>query len=158
MYNTIKDTRILTRWAGEPYEETQGDGVIIDDSAGLDNVFHNNNIYNNEEDGMENQLVTTVDAECNWWGNVSGPFGVGGVGSGDPVQGDVDFVDWLLSPAPDGTCYSFASIIDSCMSVKNHGQFVSCIARKTNKLLRDGEITEKDAAAIIKWAARAYIF
>ena len=98
MYNTIKDTKLLTRWAGETYEETQGDGVIIDDSAGLDNVFHNNNIYNNDDDGMENQLATTVDAECNWWGHYSGPDDGIGAGLGDAVNGDIDFGPWLALP------------------------------------------------------------
>ncbi len=93
-YNTITKTKLLTRWAGETYEETQGDGVIIDDSAGVENVFNNNNIYNNDDDGMENQTSTTVDAEDNWWGASDGPSGYG-PGSGDAVSDNVDFDPWL---------------------------------------------------------------
>jgi hypothetical protein len=98
MYNTIKDTKLLTRWAGETYEETQGDGVIIDDSAGPDNVFNYNNIYNNDDDGMENQSAFLVDAECNWWGHYSGPGG-DGAGLGDAVKGNIYFDPWLILPA-----------------------------------------------------------
>ena len=132
--------------------------MFIDDDAGAGNEFHNNNIYNNRDDGMEEQAGYSVDATCNWWGNVSGPSGPG---SGDGVSGNVLFAPWLLSPTPGGTCYPFAtfdSIIASCAeSTKNHGQFVGCVSRKTNKLLRDGDITEKDAAAIIRWVALGYI-
>jgi len=155
--NTIAGTTVLTLWESSPWEETQADGVFIDDDAGTGNEFHYNNIYNNDSDGMENQIATTVDATCNWWGNVSGPSG-DGPGSGDAVHGDVSFVGWLLSPAPGGSCYLFADIVDQCADAKNHGQFVNCVARRTNKLLRDGYITEKDAAAIMSWAALAYIF
>ena len=97
IYNTIKDTKMLTRWAGETYEETQGDGVIIDDSAGDYNVFHNNNIYNNHGDGMENQSVYSVAATCNWWGHYLGPSGDGS-GLGDAVIGDIVFDPWLKLP------------------------------------------------------------
>lgn len=122
---------------------------------------HFNNIYNNTNRGMFNRSwrpAYEVNGECNWWGNVSGPSGFGD-GSGDFVSSNVDFEPWLLSPAPDGTCYSFATlIIDPCAtSAKNHGQFVSCVARKTNKLLRDGFITEKEAAAIISWIAASLV-
>jgi len=38
-----------------------------------------------------------VNAECNWWGAVDGPSGVGS-GSGDAVSGYVDFEPWLVNP------------------------------------------------------------
>lgn len=94
--NTITGTTILTRWVGEDYEQTEGDGVLIADDAGTGNVFNCNKIYNNAEYGMENQTATSVDATYNWWGSASGPGGVGG-GSGDEVSANVDFFPWLLS-------------------------------------------------------------
>jgi len=94
--NTITGTTILTRWTGQPYEETQGDGVFIDDDAGTGNVFHYNNIYGNTDDGMENQIATMIDAENNWWGCAAGPSNPGC----DTVVGNVDFTPWLTSPVP----------------------------------------------------------
>jgi len=92
-YNTIKDTKSLTLGS-----ETQADGVFINDDAGTGNVFHNNNIYNNDDDGMENQTTYLVDATCNWWGHYSGPGGEG-PGTGDAVSINVDFDPWLALPA-----------------------------------------------------------
>ena len=97
MYNTIKGTKWLTLWVGRPWEETQADGVFIDDDAGTGNVFNNNNIYNNEDDGMEDQ-VSSADATCNWWGHYTGPGG-DGFGLGDAVNGNVEFAPWLVLPA-----------------------------------------------------------
>ncbi|HDZ25890.1 hypothetical protein LCGC14_0841580 [marine sediment metagenome] len=155
-YNTIKDTKVATFWAGRPWEETQADGVFLDSDAGTGNEFHKNNINNNDDDGMESQTSVTVDATCNWWGSVSGPSGIGG----DGVRGNVNFTPWLLSSAPDGSCYPFTEILDiieNCANAKNHGQFVSCVTRKINKLLREEEITKEDADAIISWAKDEYI-
>ncbi len=95
--NTITGTTELTFWEGESYEETQADGVFIDDDAGSGNVFTCNRIHDNDGDGMENQTAYMVDAENNWWGSDTGPGGVGG-GSGDEVSANVDYFPWLLSP------------------------------------------------------------
>jgi parallel beta-helix repeat protein len=93
--NTITGTTSLTLWAGSVWEETQADGVFIDDDAGTGNVFHQNNIYNNDGDGMEDQ-VSWADATCNWWGHYTGPNGLG-TGIGDAVYG-VSFDPWLALP------------------------------------------------------------
>jgi parallel beta-helix repeat protein len=90
--NIITGTSILTRWEGQPYEETQGDGVFIDDDADTGNVFHDNSIYGNADDGMENQVTTTtVDASGNWWGTNT-PAGVAA-----EVSAYVDYTPWLDS-------------------------------------------------------------
>jgi len=95
--NIVAHTAILTRWQGQPNEETQGDGIFIDDDAGIDNVFHYNSIYGNADDGMENQVTTTtVNAEYNWWGDSSGPSGLG-PGSGDSVSANVDYDPWSVA-------------------------------------------------------------
>jgi parallel beta-helix repeat protein len=87
--NTITGTTSLTLWAGEAYEETQADGVFIDDDAGTGNVFHYNGIYGNDGDAMENQIATQVDAENNWWGVLAG------TSIAAMVSGDVDYDPWL---------------------------------------------------------------
>jgi parallel beta-helix repeat protein len=91
--NTITGTTSLTLWGGTAWEETQADGVFIDDDAGTGNVFNCNNIYGNAGDGMENQIGATVDAENNWWGCDGGP----GAGGCDTVVGNVDYDPWLTA-------------------------------------------------------------
>lgn len=43
---------------------------------------------------------TPVDALYNWWGDVSGPSGPGGSGTGDGVSANVDFDPWSFTPDP----------------------------------------------------------
>jgi len=94
--NTIADTASLTLWEGQSWEETQADGVFLDDDAGTGNVFHDNAIYGNADDGMENQTTTTIDAEYNWWGCSAGP----GNKNCDTVNGPVDYDPWATSKPP----------------------------------------------------------
>ena len=135
--------------------------VIWSDDSGVNfgtNVpgapeVHFNNIYNSTRLGMFNRdwkPAYEVDATCNWWGNVSGPSNFG-PGSGDAVSGNVDFEPWLL--AKDGECEWFDEITSCAITTKNHGQFVKCVIRFTNELVREDKITEREAAAIISWAA-----
>jgi len=59
---------------------------------------HCNNIYNNTQYGVYRttlgNLTGVLNAECNWWGDTSGPSGVG-PGSGDAVSNNVDCDPWL---------------------------------------------------------------
>jgi hypothetical protein len=141
-------------------------GILVGSNWGssdidpIGTVIQSNNIYDNHW-GLfySTDLYNGVDAECNWWGDVSGPSGSGD-GSGDAVSNNVDFEPWLLSEAPDGSCYDgfFSEIIDLCAAdAKNHGQFVSCVAQKTKDLKKQGVITAKERAAIISWAAKSDI-
>ncbi len=166
MYNLIKDTRVLTRWG----TETQGDGVIIDDSAGTGNVFHYNNINNNEDDGMENQTGTMVDAENNWWGDCSGPDG-----AGDSVSGLVDYDPWLGEPlcdlksaiddllpsdfkkskAADGQRAGLLDMVDSVSDRLNDGSYQNARRMLTRQITRaidkwiDNDEAENDLKAKI---------
>jgi parallel beta-helix repeat protein len=71
-------------------------GVWIRPSAGIENVFHFNNIVDNGF-GMQNNSPTVVDAENNWWGDPSGPYNAtsntAGIGNG--VNDSVDFNPWI---------------------------------------------------------------
>lgn len=58
-----------------------------------------NNIYNNPTWGLRNvdtDPTYLINAECNWWGDPSGPSGAGS-GSGDAVSNNVDYDPWELS-------------------------------------------------------------
>jgi parallel beta-helix repeat protein len=54
--------------------------------------------------GLRTVGVGTATAECNWWGNASGPSGPGGAGTGDSVSSGVDFDPWLVTNNLNGTC------------------------------------------------------
>jgi hypothetical protein len=44
-----------------------------------------------------------VDGTCNWWGAPNGPGPVG-LGAGAMVSPKVDYIPWLIAPAPSGAC------------------------------------------------------
>lgn len=56
-----------------------------------------NNIENNNNYGVFNSVAATIDAENNWWDDVSGPSGQGS-GIGDAVSTNVDYDPWLPAP------------------------------------------------------------
>lgn len=104
--------------------------------------------------GICNLTANIVDAKCNWWGTIDGPSGIG-PGSGAFVWDNVIFEPWKLST--EGPCYGYIELIDCFKDVKNHGQFVACIARCTQAMVKDGTITEEQRAAIVNWAAQSDI-
>jgi hypothetical protein len=77
---------------------TGGIAVGYDSSDTSTVVAHNNNIYGNTDFGIDTTSTTvTVDATNNWWGDASGPGGVG-PGSGDGVSDYVNYDPWLDDP------------------------------------------------------------
>ena len=78
-----------------------GDGGVIS-LDGSDPVINCCNISSNTEWGVYNSDETlTIDAEYNWWGDPSGPGGVG-PGTGDPVSDYVDYDPWLTEQGIEG--------------------------------------------------------
>ena len=63
------------------------------------NVAHYNNIVGNEEYGVLNEAEEILNARFNWWGNPSGPSGVG-PGTGDNVSDNVDYKPWFATENP----------------------------------------------------------
>lgn len=73
-------------------------GIEILSTSGTTKVT-NNNIFGNLSYGIYNQISWfTLDAINNWWGDASGPGGVG-PGSGDAVSHGVDYDPWLVEPS-----------------------------------------------------------
>jgi len=67
-------------------------------SSGILNLTHNN-ILGNFSYGIYNHSGSIIlNAENNWWGDASGPGGVGS-GSGDAVSNGVDYEPWLAAPS-----------------------------------------------------------
>ena len=72
----------------------------IDSSAfsGTINIT-NNNIFGNSSYGIYHPSSSIIlNAINNWWGDASGPSGVGS-GSGDVVSSNVDYEPWLVAPS-----------------------------------------------------------
>lgn len=61
-----------------------------------------NNIVGNDY-GIYNWLTTTFNAQCNWWGDISGPSGFG-PGTGDYVSDYLIYCTWLDDAYPYGDC------------------------------------------------------
>ncbi|MCK4353293.1 right-handed parallel beta-helix repeat-containing protein [candidate division WOR-3 bacterium] len=70
-----------------------GDGIRFE--GGTPPTIYQNNIFDNAGFGLNNlSSSATLNAQNNWWGDSSGPGGVGS-GSGDEVSENVDFTNWL---------------------------------------------------------------
>jgi parallel beta-helix repeat protein len=80
---------------------TSTGGVLFNSGNASGLLLRRNNLANNT--GVTNTAAGTLNAECNWYGAVSGPSGVGS-GSGTPVSTGVDFNPWLLSDDLNGPC------------------------------------------------------
>ncbi len=78
-----------------------GTGVFIGKGAAPQSikVIHSN-FFGNAV-GLENEGSGQVNATLDWWGDVSGPGGIG-YGSGDAVYGNVSYEPWLNAPYPEG--------------------------------------------------------
>ena len=66
-----------------------------DDPPSTGNVANRNSITGNTI-GVAGYDTQVFDAECNWWGDASGPSGAG-PGTGDSAVGNVDFEPWLTT-------------------------------------------------------------
>ncbi len=77
-------------------EYNASNGVYIQDGANP--TINWCNIVGNQGYGVNSiNSGVSVDAENNWWGDMSGPGGVG-PGTGNPVSTYVDFDPWLTGP------------------------------------------------------------
>ena len=99
--NTIKSNAKQGIRFVSAYNNTIVNNTIESNEIGLylkgnsyGNDIHYNSIMGNSQYGIDNHAVATVNATYNWWGDCSGPSGVGS-GSGDAVSANVDYDPWL---------------------------------------------------------------
>ena len=92
--NTITGNQYGLRF-GEPGKSNPGPTDV--------HVNRNNISGNVGGNGAINVSLATDDVTCNWWGNGSGPSGVG-LGSGDSVSTGLTFSPWLLTSDLNGAC------------------------------------------------------
>ena len=65
--------------------ERNGSGILLYDPGVINNFsVHNSNFVGNTVAGLENYNAGTIDATLNWWGDASGPSGIG-PGTGDAI-------------------------------------------------------------------------
>lgn len=65
--------------------------------------IHNNDLAGNTYGLYTNAFSATVDASCNWWGDISGPTAIDNVlGTGALLEGAAVYEPWLDGPA--GAC------------------------------------------------------
>ncbi len=81
------------------FTNNSGNGVFVLDSGNPDVEISSSALVGNGSAGLTNQNASVVDARQNWWGDPSGPAGIG-PGNGDAVLGNVLFDPWL----PEDTC------------------------------------------------------
>ena len=75
---------------------------IMENKIGIDAsqstaIINANNISGNSEYGINNSTYI-INATSNWWGDPTGPGGVGS-GNGDAVSDGVDYDPWLVAPS-----------------------------------------------------------
>ena len=69
-----------------------------------------NNIAGNTDFGVTSAGGPLVDAQCNWWGDASGPTHPSKLGgTGDPVTDDVAFAPHAAAPFPGNACSGFVA-------------------------------------------------
>lgn len=104
-------------WVTDQQPLITGCGITANDigivSNGDSATFNHNNIQSNTSYGVYNSRTSlTANAEYNWWGDSTGPSGVG-PGIGDAVSEHVDYIPWLGQPFPSviGFAQSFGSVL-----------------------------------------------
>lgn len=64
--------------------------------------FSHNYIHNNSKNGLKNTGYDTIFAKNNWWGDSTGPSGIG-PGKGDSIAeinpGTIDYMPWAIVPS-----------------------------------------------------------
>ncbi len=95
--NTIHDSARGVRIEDDGYGFGNNSDLHINDNAITGNTSYGINVVNG--------YTGTLDAECNWYGNASGPTATSNPsGTGDDVIGVVDFVPWRLTSTLTGDC------------------------------------------------------
>ncbi|MFC2017665.1 hypothetical protein ACFLUD_04585, partial [Chloroflexota bacterium] len=79
-------------------------GIGISSTASGALVYHNDILSNTSGDGIYNEGTNSADARYNWWGDISGPGGIG-PGSGDTITTYVAYEPWLTKVS--------ATVVDS---------------------------------------------
>jgi len=91
-YISKSDDNFITK--SNIHHNIEGVHICSEPNTSVGNILKCNNIYRNRDYGVSKAYSPPVDATGNWWGDASGPSGVG-PGSGDAVSGNVTYALWL---------------------------------------------------------------
>jgi len=94
-WGTITITDSVLRENMSPGED--GDAIANTGPEGSNASINASCIVGNGDTAVFSNLVTLLNATGNWWGDASGPSGVG-PGIGDSVSANIDFSAWLTEP------------------------------------------------------------
>jgi hypothetical protein len=72
----------------------QGDGIFVNSSGAPTVTIASSSIISNALEGVNNDNTAAVDSRYNWWGDASGPSGIG-PGTGNAVSGNTLYDPWL---------------------------------------------------------------
>jgi hypothetical protein len=110
--NTVHDSARGIRIEDDGYGFGDNSDLHINGNAITGNATYGINVVGG--------YTGTLDAECNWYGDASGPTAAGNPsGTGDSVIGDVDFVPWRLSSSLSGDCSGDDVAVDSAAGDAN---------------------------------------
>ncbi len=129
------------------FAHNNGDGITVLNGGSPNVTVQNSNLFNNTGEGLNNDSGIAVNALNNWWGEASGPGGLG-PGSGDEVSGNTLYDPWLTTPhcLPTYTADLSVSITTTAsavvagtavtytLTISNSGPQVASLIRLTNTL------------------------
>ena len=72
-------------------------GIWVDGSGTSDLEIINGLFAGNSVAGLQNDHADQIDARYSWWGDTSGPSGIG-AGTGNVISGNVSYEPWLTAP------------------------------------------------------------
>ena len=72
-------------------------GIWVEDWGSSTVNMVNGLFAGNSVAGLQNDHADQIDARYSWWGDTSGPSGIG-VGAGDVISGNVSYEPWLTAP------------------------------------------------------------
>lgn len=115
--------------------DTEGDAIDVfsykewypgyDIPSPINVDIHYNNIENCLGDGLwvGGTVTDIVDATCNWWGHITGPYNDSSNpdGQGCSVVGNANVIPWLIDLYPDGDCVGEPESININQSVFDRG-------------------------------------
>ena len=101
-------------------DETSGGA---DDGDASQVTLEYNNFINIAYGAVNKDTSETLFAECNWWGDATGPYNAteNPSGMGAEIIGDISFLPWLDDVYPDGSCNGGLEQLDINQSTFDRG-------------------------------------
>ncbi|VAW43068.1 hypothetical protein MNBD_CHLOROFLEXI01-473 [hydrothermal vent metagenome] len=76
------------------FTDNTTDGIVVENNGTPSLLASSSNFSGNGSNGLNNLSGVMMDARNSWWGDATGPGGIG-AGSGQSIQGNVLFSPWF---------------------------------------------------------------